>query len=483
MNNPFAGREPKRLYDFLFDIFSIPRPSFHEEKMAEYVISFAKSNGLNYYTDDMHNVLVYKNGSKGMENLPPIMLEGHMDIVPVKTSESEHDFLKDPVELIIDGEWVKAKNTTLGADNGCAIAIMLAILEDNTLVHPPLECLFTVQEEVGMYGVKAFDISKIHSRRIIGLDAGEEGVFRKGVSSKYKNRFEVPINRQEINKQVYELKVKGLKGGSPSVGFCFDRACAIKIMGVLLHKLVSDFDAQINYVDKSENRGIAEDCYAQISISANDEKRIYSFLQDECETIRSIYAESEPDIMFELMPCKESKFSAMTKESSRVISNTLFLMPTGAPRRVLGRENEQRAFMYTRYVKTTESSIIFDTVISSDKRAYGLVLQDEMNTFYSLFGGRNIDNKFEFGWDPEENSEVREKMLQSYIQLFSKEPVINVSHGCNDCVVIKERIPDFDVVTTAATYLDYHTVNERLDMKSFEKVYALICKTLENLCN
>jgi dipeptidase D len=173
--NPFMNRSPENLYRFLFDVFSIPRPSGKEEKIAGYLVEFARARGLDHYRDSMNNVLIRKQGSPGYESEPPVLIEGHTDMVAVKTPGSSHDFDTDPIDLIVEENWVRANGTTLGADNGCAVAIMLALLDDDSLAHPPLECLFAAQEEPGMLGMKGFDFDQIRARRGIGLDAGSKG--------------------------------------------------------------------------------------------------------------------------------------------------------------------------------------------------------------------------------------------------------------------------------------------------------------------
>lgn len=483
MPNPFIGREPKRLYDFLYDVFSIPRPSGHEEKMAEYVVNFARKRGLEYVTDEMLNVLIRKPASPGQGNVPPILLEGHMDIVTVKAPDSKHDFLKEPIDLITEGDWVHGNKTTLGADNGCAVAIMLALLDDDDLVCPPVECLFTVQEELGMLGADGFDLSQIRARRVIGLDAGSEGVFRKGVSSKYKNVFKFPVEREKAGGETYEVTVSGLLGGSPSEAVSLDRACAIKLAGRVLYRLITRYDARINLVDKSKNPGVAEDCKAVITISDVSIEELHALAEEMQKAMRGEYAESESDITVKITKCTRGEFEPMTAASSLAVAGALYLMPYGSSRRVIERSEEPRCFFVLRHLSTDEAGVKLETMVSADKQSIGTALQDEIKTLFTLLGAEIIKDDFDFGWDPEENSPLREVMRQTYIQLFDMEPIINVSHGGNDCVIIKKKIPEFDVVTTAATYLDYHTIYERLDMVSFEKVYYLIKKTLENLCN
>lgn len=481
MSNPFSGREPQKLYQFLYEIFSIPRPSGHEEKIADYVIAFARDRGLEYITDALHNVLVRKKGSPGMEQIPPVLLEGHMDIVPIKAPGAKHDFLKDPVDLVVENGWVRANRTTLGADNGCAVAIMLTVLDDSRLQCPPLECLFTVQEETGLHGIEKFDLTQIKARRVIGLDAGAEGVFRKGVSTKYKNQFSLPVERELFEGTVYEIVVSGLRGGHASVAIPQDRACAIKLMGRILYKLQQELVLRIQKVDKRINRGVAEDCIATIVVSNLEEKELYERLRKEEAALRDEYCESDPDITIALKNYGNASVHALTEASGCCLSRALYLMPFGAIRRVVGRWDEPRCYATTKYVATEDRQIMIDTLVSTDKRINGVALQNELIAFFKVFGAEIILDELEFGWDPEEHSPIREIMRKTYLELFGNEPIINVSHGGNDCVVIKERVPEFDVVTTAATYLDYHTPNERLDMSSFEKVYHLIYKTLERI--
>lgn len=478
MADIFAGYEPKRLYDFLYDVFSTPRPSGHEEKMAEYVVRFARERGLEYVEDELHNVLVKKPASAGMEMLPPVLIEGHMDMVAVKAPDSRHDFLKDPIELIVEDGWVRGNGTTLGADNGCAVAVMLTLLDQEGLVHPPLECLFTVQEELGMLGADAFDLRHIKARRVIGLDAGSEGVFRKGVSSKYYEDIRFPVQREALHGKVYRLEVSGLKGGSPSEAVQLDRAYGVKLMGRVLYRLVLDYDARIQLVEK----GKGEDCAAVFAVADAAETELTDLAGAMQEAMRSEYAESEPDIVVQIKKTSAVNPLPMTAACSRRLAAGLYLIPFGAFRRVLERGEEPRCFCAAKTLATDESGVILGIVVSTDKRSIGIALKEEIRALASILGAELVRDEFDFGWDPEEHSPLREAMRRTYFRLFGTYPVINVSHGGNDCVVIKKKLPEFDVVTTAATYPDYHTVNERLDLESLSKVYDLVEKTLEELC-
>ncbi len=481
MDKVFNGRKPERLYEFLSDVFSIPRPSEHEEQMAEYVISFAENKGLEYIADSMHNVLVRKPASAGMENVPPVLIEGHMDMVAVKTEGSKHDFLKDPIELELKDGWVKGRETSLGADNGCAVAIMLALLDDDSLVHPELECLFTVQEELGMLGAEGFDAKNIRSRRVIGLDAGEEGVFRKGVSCKFYSGFDFPISREPFDGNCYEISVSGSKCGSLSEAIPFDRACYAKLLGKVLHELAIDGKIRIVEVFNPEDSGELQISKAIVraSFSINE---ILCFAKAKEDAFREEFSRSEPDLSISVIEVDGGNAEPFDLESTLRISGLLYLLPYGNSRRVLERPNEVRDFFGVKEINCKRDSIYIKTVISADSKIVGESLLNETKTFFSIFGSKMIEEDFDPGLMPQKDSQIRDQMKEAYIELFGHEPVINFSHGGNDCVVLKRKIPELDVITTAATYPDYHTVNERLNLDSFEKVYALIIRTLERLC-
>jgi dipeptidase D len=401
-------------------------------------------------------------------------------MVVVKNPGSSHDFETDPIDLIVEGNWVRANGTTLGADNGCAVAIMLALLDDDSLPHPPLECLFAAQEEPGMLGIKEFDLNQIRARRGIGLDAGSEGVFRKGVSSKYTDRFRMDIDRVPADGIRYELIVSGFLGGPASAAIPLDRGCAIKQCARMLHRLKKEHEIRLVSVDKRMNPGVAEDCEALFVLVNGDPGNMLSDLNDEFEKIKAEYRESEPNIQFELNSSTGTR-EPMSKAGTERVIDALYLSPYGAERRVIERQNEPRCYAITSTVSTEENNIEFDTLISSDLSFIGIAKREEVKTLLALLGAVSVEDGYEFGWDPEDRSEIRDTLREAYVREFGKEPIINVSHGFNDCVIIKQSIPSFDVVTTAATYLDYHTTNERLDLQSFEKVYRLVCAALRKL--
>ena len=474
-----TDREPQALYQFFEDISRIPRVTGNEKEVSGYIVEFAKKRGLWYYQDHMYNVLVRKDASKGFEALPPILLEGHLDMVGAKEEWSSHDFNKDPIELVAEGNILRANGTTLGADNGCAVAVMLTLLNHDGLVHPPLECLFTTQEETGMDGMKGFDINQIRSRRVIGLDAGEEGVFRMGTTTKIEMTSALPVNRETISGNTYEIVVDGLRGESQGESIPKERICAIKMTFRVLHFLNKEMDARVVSAERLGS-GIAESCRAVISLESGDECRMREILNQQQDLIRREYRECDPDIRIRAFSVTPQTNLMLTKECSDNLIHSIYLVPYGARNRK-PFHHEVSCSVAVKKIYTQDDAIRIYSVISSEEKEQGDALKEEMRTYLILRDWKVEQEEFDYGWDWEEHSPIRDVMVRTYCELFGTEPVVNISHGGNDCVILKQRIPDMDVVTTAATYRDCHTPNEHLYMDSFEKVYALLERTLYNL--
>ena len=488
-------RQPEELYHYFEDISAIPRVSGNEKAVAAYVTGIARAHGLWYYEDGLHNVLVRKPASGGLEHLPPVLLEGHLDIVGEKTEDSPHNFSTDPLELVEEGNILRASGTTLGADNGCAVAIMLKVLTDASLIHPPVECLFTAQEEVGLIGAEYFDVSQIRSRRVIGLDAGSEGVFRKGTTTKFQITSHFPVVREPVKGTLYRLYVSGLKGGDQGAGIPLERICAIRMLFRVLHYLNREMDVRLVQVSKPGiQKSIPECCLAYVSLVSGDAERMREIVTWQQERIRREYEESDPGICVEMVEVaggekaggsvpEISGAGMLTREYSRRLTEAMYLAPYGARNRHMARPEEVSCSVITKWIATEENRITVFRVISMEEQVQGEALLEELETFMGHFGFEAAKVSVSGGWNWERQSPIRDAMVSTYEKLFGKAPVLNISHGGNDCVVLKRKIPEMDMITTAATYVDYHTPYERLYMDTFEKVSLLVEKTLETLAS
>ena len=484
-----TGREPSALWRFFEDLSAIPRVTGNEAVCAAYVRGAAREQGLWYHEDELHNVLVRVPGSRGCEELPPVLIEGHMDIVGEKEPWSRHDFGKDPLELRVEGNILRANGTTLGADNGCACAVMLMLMTDRSLMHPPIECLFTAQEETGCFGAKTFDISLITARRCIGLDAGSFGVFRKGTTTKLEMTACFLTEREPVCGTVYRLYADGLLGGSQGQGVPMERICAIKQLARVLHHLNKELDVRLISIDKPGiQKSIPENCETYVCLAEGSGERLREIVLEQEALIRKENEENDPGFRMTVEAVTESDCGTkalletmLEKEASDRLIEVLYLMPWGSFHRSLDRLDESMCSVIMKWVHTDEEAVRVHTCVSTERMDQGEALSEYMESFVKNFGFFIEAFEVERGWDADEASPIRDTMAAAFRELFGFSPKINISPGGNDCVYLKRRLPELDVVTTAADYFDYHTPKEYLVMDTFEKEYSLIVRTLELL--
>ena len=262
------GRKPERFFRYFEEISAIPRESYHEEKIADYLVNFAKERNLEWYRDDTNNVFIKAPATAGMENKAPVLLQGHTDMVCEKNSGVEHDFSKDPLKLYLDGDLLRARGTTLGADDGCAVAMMLTLLDGELAAHPPIECLFTAAEETGMDGAKNFDYSLISARRMINLDIDSLGNIFCGCAGGVRSDLTLAYTGVDFAGDALSVKLTGLVGGHSGSDINKGRANANKLMGRLLASLLSKTDARLVSVNGgSKENAIPRECEAIVAVS------------------------------------------------------------------------------------------------------------------------------------------------------------------------------------------------------------------------
>lgn len=476
----FLDRNYQEIYYFFEKISEIPRESGHEREISEYLAQFAKERDLDWIRDEYFNVLIRKPGSPGWEMEPPVLLECHSDMVCVKKEGVSHDFRKDPIRLIRESsEILRADGTSLGADNGCGMAICLAVLAREDLCHPPLECLFAAQEETGLVGVSHFDVSKIQARRVIGLDAGSDGVFCKGTTTKHCLTIEKQVQWEMKSEPGWVFKVEGLRGGYPALCLPMERASAVTIAGELLCELARSCDVRLGEV-RAASRGIPETCFCEFC-TAMEEDDLRSFLHRAEKRLRVEYGEVEAEL--NLILKRTDCHGVMGKEDSLAVARLLALLPFGVFGRNLDRMDLIHAFALCKEVNLCPGENgKFSLAVSTDTSEKYERILGNIKTVLELLGAEIVEDFVETGWDVFRQSPIRDVMCAAFQTLYGKEPYIKISHGGNDCVELYKRIPGMDIVTTAADYINFHTPDEYLVLETFEREYELVIKTLELLC-
>ncbi|MBQ9773420.1 MAG: aminoacyl-histidine dipeptidase [Clostridia bacterium] len=493
------GREPAAVFRFFEEICAIPHPSYHEERIADYLVAFAASRGLEYYRDELHNVLIKKPATQGASERAPLLLQGHTDMVCEKNGDVEHDFLKDPLKLFLEGNLLGARGTTLGGDDGIAVAVMLAILDGALAEHPALECLFTVAEEVGLNGAHGFDYSKLVARRMINLDSEDLGVVTAGCAGGLRSELTVSGSAVPFCGQALRVSVQGLMGGHSGVDIATGRANANKLMGRVLARLArQDGFRIVSLCGGSKDNAIPRECEAVVAVSdavaavacvREAERLIAAELVAE-DAGFAVTAEqmTAPDAMLcEAELVAEDAGFAVTAEqmtapdamlceadSARVLA-VLATVDNGIKemnRSIKGLVEWSRNLGVVR-TQGAEVTFVFSSRSAMESRLDASI--DEIDTLAAIVGGKTNHHSRYPGWEYAPVSPLRDAYLAAYRTVTGKEARVDVIHAGLECGIISSHLPDMDIISIGPDMHDIHSPAERLDLASVE----LFWKTLE----
>lgn len=482
MAQEITSLKPQNLWKHFNEILKIPHGSGNEKALAEHIINLAKAWNLEWQKDKVGNVVVRKPSSPGHENSPGVVLQAHLDMVCEKNSDVAHDFTRDPIQAYVDGDWVKARGTTLGADNGIGVAACLAVLEDKTLNHGPLECLFTVDEETGLTG--AFKLSKnmLRGRYLLNLDSEDEGTFTIGCAGGADSEISLPLERKKKKaKGLLLVKISGLKGGHSGLDINLGRGNALKFLARLLVQSAEKFKFELlNFNGGSKRNAIPREAVATLAVPADQQKAFGQFIKKAFEAIKFEYKATEPDLALEIKKSEESGFP-LTAEVQEKLLNLLLVLPHG----VISMHPEISGLVETStnlaVVNTSEkeAKIICNTrsSILSALEAVRLSIKAAAN----LAGAKIWQPEGYPAWTPNLKSPLLQKMVEIYQQLFQKEPEIKAVHAGLECGIIGEKFPGLDMISFGPTIRYPHSPDEQVNIPSVEKFWKFLLETLAKL--
>lgn len=478
-----AGHEPKKVLEYFERLCGIPHGSGNEQGVVSMLCEFAEKQGLEYFKDEHNNVLIKKKGSAGRENEPCVMLQGHTDMVCEKNGETVHDFLTEPLSLYIDNGKLRAKGTTLGGDDGIAVAYMMAILEDDSLVHPPLECLFTSDEEVGMTGAMSFDYSKIASRRIINIDSEEEGKVTMSCAGAADMGIVRTFDRLTAKGRTLKISIIGLAGGHSGTEINENRSNAIRLMGRLLAKLYADTPFNFCSVDGGNKRNaIARECEAEIYVL--DPAKAREIVEDEVKKIRSELTRADKGMKVRFSKGQTDAPMLSYKDSSAVISmmtlyqNGVISMSPDSPGLVRCSSNMGR-------ISTEADSVTLEIMSrsSSDSEMDALLV-----TFARLSKALELSMTVydrHPGWDYDPNSALANKYVEVYNRLYGSErgeaEKCAIHAGLECGIIIGALNGEGDAISIGPDIYNIHTPDEALDLASVERTYNVLLTMLSEL--
>ncbi|MBQ6621900.1 MAG: beta-Ala-His dipeptidase [Mogibacterium sp.] len=458
----------------------IQHGSFHEKPYSDYLVAWAEEHGLRYLRDEMLNVIMYKPASPGYEDHAPVILQGHMDMVCVKEKGSTHDFEKDPLDLYIEDGWLRARGTSLGADDGVGCAYMLAILEDDTLKHPPLECAFTVQEEVGCFGAKALKAEYFQANRMIGLDdVGGGTTYVTTAGSQIIDFIKAPIWEKAAGKG-YRLEAEGLVGGHSGVDIDKERGNAIKILVKTLYSLMRK-GVVIQLADA--DAGMAANAipyFGEVVFTADAEETVLQQHVLEYEQIfRDQLAHSDSGLVLKLTAC-EVEQAASRKDTEELVS-FLRLLPDGFMHKDLIKEGAITTSSNLGTFKKDGDRFVMQVMTRSSFDSYLAMIEEEQILLSELFRvERNMLGQLP-GFNYIENSKIRKTVDECFYQVSGRHLEELFVHGGIEAAYIVKLKDNMDIVTIGPLAPDEHTVKESLNLASFDEIYETIKLTLSVL--
>jgi len=474
--------ETGEMLQYFREISKIPRCSGNEKAISDFLLAFARENEIEAQQDESLNIIMKIPASKGYEDAPVVMLQGHMDMVCVKTEESSHDFENDPLKLVEKDGFICAEGTSLGADNGVALAYIMAVAADKSLRHPELECLVTTSEETGMEGVIGLKTEKLNAGILINLDSEEEGVFLSSSAGGVNNitRIDVRRKREPWHECCHEICIKGLKGGHSGAEIDKGRANAISLMGRLLAELDPGVFGIAGIYGGTKKNAIADRCCAEIVSSFESAEGLKETAGRMEKIFKNEFKSVDPELEIQISE-SSSKRESFDKASAEKLVAFLRLVASGVQTMSKEVPGLVESSINLGLAATNENQIEITASVRSSVKS----LKDEINgrvaLICSLLGAEMELNSDYPGWEFVSESRIRDVMKDSYMELYGKEPSVEAIHAGLECGFLKEKMPDLDIIAIGPDMSDVHSTRERLDMASAERTWRLLIKTLENI--
>ncbi len=482
MKTPFDGLKPAPLWNYFYEITQVPRPSKKEGKILAYLIDFAKKNNLSYKQDKTLNVVISKAATPGMESCKKIVIQSHVDMVCEKNKETVHDFDNDPIHAYVDGDWVKARGTTLGADNGIGFATALALLTSQDVAHGPLDCLFTVDEETGLTGAHGLDPELLNGDILLNLDTEDEGVFTVGCAGGLDTVLTLSPAYENIptSYEFYTLEVKGLNGGHSGVDINKGLANAIKILSTYIDSATQDLSLRVSSVAGGNLRNaIAREAHATVAVPSGSVEKFIASVKAHEASSRKEYEKTELGLKIECTKSNEDTKQCFTLDFQKSFFKALVTCPHG----VLKMNSEITTLVETSTNLASIKNIDGKIVISTSQRSS---VPEDMNktceSVISAFAQTNAittkSNNYP-GWTPNFKSSTLELFKKSYFELFKKEPIVEVIHAGLECGLLGQKNPKIDMISFGPTITGPHSPAEKVQISSVEKYWTLLVEILK----
>jgi len=471
--------EPKEVFHYFEEICNIPHGSGNIEKISDYLVNFAKERNLFYIQDELKNVIIIKEASCGYEDAEPVIIQGHMDMVAVKTPECTIDMEKEPLELAIDGDYVYAKGTSLGGDDGIAVAYALALLDSTEIAHPRLEVVLTVDEETGMEGARGIDLSMLKGHKLLNLDSEEEGIFLTSCAGGARVKCELPLCWEEAEGTLYEVSIGGLLGGHSGSEIHKERGNSNSLFGRLLIESEEGTECRLVQIEGGlADNAIPRETKATILVLEKEdvfEKNLRSFEGRVKKELES----KDPGFLVRIERKERVKREVFSKESTRKAAALLFSLPNGVQAMSMDVDGLVETSLNMGIVETKKEAFSIEFSVRSSVGSAKEMLIQKLTVITGLCGGVCFVSGSYPGWAYRKNSPLRDTMIRVYREMYGREPEIQAIHAGLECGLLAEKIPDLDCVSLGPDMKDIHTTEEKLSISSVKRVWEYCIEVLK----
>ena len=474
-----AGLEPAAVFGYFEEICAIPHGSRNTKMISDYLVGFAKAHNLTYHQDEMNNVILFAPGTCGMEDRPPVILQGHIDMVCEKEASCPIDMTAEGLDVTHDDTCVYAKGTTLGGDDGIAAAMAMALLADDTIPHPPLEVVMTTEEEIGLLGATAIDLSQLKGRTLINLDSEAEGVFTVSCAGGCTACISLPVERRAVYGPCIRLTVDGLQGGHSGADIHLKRANANKIMGEFMSRIQKLMPLCLTSLSGgAKDNAIPRSCQATLVAMGINLERINDIAAALQEEVRANY--DEPDATVQAFDVDALGGNSLSTESTAKVISLLCSAPNGVQKWSADIEGLVQTSLNLGIAKLGDRFSATFSVRSSVNSEKQEVL-DQLKALADMLGGSYSQDGEYPAWEFRKESRLRDTMVRVYREMFGQEPKVEAIHAGLECGLFSQKLPGLDCVSIGPNIRDIHTTRERLDIASTERTWNFLLEVLKNL--
>ena len=474
-----AGLQPEAVFNYFEKICAIPHGSRNTKKISDFLVDFAKEQGIRCVQDSLNNILMFQEGTCGYEDNPPVILQGHMDMVCEKDEACPINMETDGLDIAHDGSCIFAKGTTLGGDNGIAVAYIMALLADKNIPHPPLEVIITVDEEIGMEGAAGVDLSELKGRTLINLDSEDEGVFTVSCAGGARGVIQLPVQRRVVYGPCVKLVVEGLQGGHSGVEIHKNRANANKLMGEFLSRVAKEMPICLTGLSGgAKDNAIPRSCQATLVVLGLHPEKINEIAEQLQAEIREQY--DEPNALVRGDNVDAMGGNALTAESTSKVIALLNASPNGVQswsQDIPGLVQTSLNLGVVTLAESLDLTFAVRSSVNKEKRD----LLDRLKELSRFYGGKYSEMGDYPAWEYKKDSYLRDTMVKTFRQMFGKDPQVVAIHAGLECGLFSEKLPGLDCVSIGPDMHDIHTSRERLEIASTRRTWEFLMEVLKAL--